>query len=104
MNNFPFKRSPLQPFIDALSAVFLTMSTIGCEDDKDELPSVLLYLAAVVGISAFSVTFSSLQQELERLLGPYELQFTHQYAHLERALSGNCLEVLEEEEDHSEDT
>ncbi|CAD5222431.1 unnamed protein product [Bursaphelenchus xylophilus] len=94
------------PFIDAILSVFLQMSTIGCEDDKDELPSILLYISAAFGISAFSVTFTAIQEEIERLIGPYELKFTHQYAKMERAISGSRLEVLQEDdtEDYSEHT
>ncbi|CAD5217661.1 unnamed protein product [Bursaphelenchus okinawaensis] len=86
------------PFIDAVFSVFLQMSTIGCEDDKDELPSILLYITAVFGISAFSVTFMAIQQEIERFIGPYELQFTQQYGKMERAISGSRLEVLQEDD------
>jgi hypothetical protein len=77
----------------------LAMTTIGCEDDKDELPSILLYATGLFSLSVFSILFTSIQHEIERFISPYELGFTQQYAHLERALSGNRLEVLEEESD-----
>jgi hypothetical protein len=75
------------------------MTTIGCEDDKDELPSILLCIVGLFSLSVFSILFTSIQHEIEKIISPYELGFTQSYAHLERALSGNRLEILEEEED-----
>ncbi|KAI6177277.1 Ion-trans-2 domain-containing protein [Aphelenchoides bicaudatus] len=77
------------PFIDAILTVYLTVTTIGCEDDKDELPSVLLYVVGLFSLSVFSILFSSIQHEIENVISPYELGFTQSYAHLERALSGH---------------
>jgi hypothetical protein len=36
---------------------------------------------------------------IEKMISPYELGFALSYANLERALSGNRLEVLEEDEE-----
>ncbi|KAI6188575.1 Ion-trans-2 domain-containing protein [Aphelenchoides besseyi] len=84
------------PFIDAVLSVFFTMTTIGLEDNKNELPPILLYATAIFALSAFTVTFVNIQHEIEKMISPYELTFAVNYAHLERAISGNRLEVLDE--------
>jgi hypothetical protein len=79
------------------------MTTVGVEDDKDELPSILLLVTGLFSLSVFSIFFSSLKHAIETNISPYELGFTLSYAHLERALSGNRLEVLEEDDENGED-
>lgn len=104
----------MQPFIDALLSVFLVASTIGGVDGaRGELPAWLvgvalhdhttasfrlMYLVSIVSLAAFSVTFVTIQRHIESRIGGYEFAFTQKVGQIERVISGQRLDVVEEEE------
>jgi hypothetical protein len=91
------------PFTNAVFGVFLTMSTIGVAEKSAEMPALLLYASAVVSLSAFSVAFLIVQRHIEKRIGGYEMAFSRQVGHIERVISGDRLDVLEEDESREDE-
>ncbi|KAI1712723.1 Ion channel [Ditylenchus destructor] len=84
------------PFIDALLNVFLVASTIGGMDGaRGELPPWLMYLVSIVSLA----TFITIQRYIESRIGTYEFAFTQKVGQIERVISGQRLDVVEEEDE-----
>lgn len=84
--------------------MFLAATTIGEEDGR--VPRILLYITALIGISAFNLCFYTLQREIEKKLQSFELSFSNQIAQFQRYITNedkNDNRIIEEDEEAIED-
>uniref|UniRef100_A0A914Y838 Potassium channel domain-containing protein n=1 Tax=Panagrolaimus superbus TaxID=310955 RepID=A0A914Y838_9BILA len=97
------------PFFDAIFSVFLAATTIGEEDGR--VPRILLYLIALIGVSAFHTCYHAIQRTIEKNLQSFEISFSNSFAHVQRFLDNdenekvdNNNRIAEEDEDAVEET
>uniref|UniRef100_A0AC35GV12 Potassium channel domain-containing protein n=1 Tax=Panagrolaimus sp. PS1159 TaxID=55785 RepID=A0AC35GV12_9BILA len=81
------------PFFDAIFSVFLAATTIGEEDGR--VPRVLLYLIALIGISAFHTCYHSIQRTIEKNLQSFEISFSNLFAKVQRFLDNDENEKID---------
>lgn len=60
-------------------------------------------MTSAFGVALLHALVVRVQKSIERRIGRYELAFSHQVAQLERAISGDRLEELTEEEELEEE-
>lgn len=80
----------------------MAATSIGEEDGR--VPRVLLYLIALINISAFHACFYSIQRTIEKNLQSFEIGFSNQFAQVQRFLDDdekvdNNNRIAEEDED-----
>ncbi|KAH7730654.1 hypothetical protein AAVH_01703 [Aphelenchoides avenae] len=83
-------------FIFGVGLLFFTAILYDIFEAVDE--DTVLYVSAIVSLSAFSVTFLTIQRAIEKRIGKYEMEFSRKYAQIERVISGDRLDTLDEDE------